>query len=690
MPLILVENGAHKGRSRRLDPPGPYVIGRDPAVEIHVPDPMASRRHCLIELKDGAFLLRDLGSSNGTLVNGQKLEEHPLKAGDRILAGETLLTFLGEDSKDPLAGRRLKGYEIMERVGRGGMGTVYRARQTSLERCVALKVLSPELVEDPNFVEKFIEEARSAGRLSHPNIVMVYDIDDDVLDGQRIVYYSMEFMGGGSVEDLLNRQGPLPTQKALEFALETARGLQYAEQVGLVHRDIKPGNLMIHENGSIKIGDLGIATRSSRTGSLASQKGGVSGSPHYISPEQARGQDLDSRADFYSLGASIYQMLTGKTPFSGTTLKDLLLKHVKEPAPDLAAVLPGLLPPAVPALVARLLEKNRDLRPASARQLILAIEDAIGSLQAPAEPPRPSRQWRISLHAIIAAAVTVAVLGSLAGGIALTARWVRHRAAEAVLRSDIEGLQKSFERQGGVNLQELETDLQRVEGNPLALGSGGFRDSVEDIRRRLETLKQERRARMEKEASAAKALAGIRAGIPEDLASIGSLKALEALLQPLEVFRKEQAGTPAATEAALEISRIREALRTLEQKHRRAEDALRSHLIPAETFLASTPPRFREALTRFREAPLEIQGTPSEDSLRERIAEVTARMVLEARTWAADALKASDAGRSEKAAADLEKLKDRVEGEALDVLEAALKRIRQDESGSGGGEKKQE
>src|SRR2546422_223983 len=232
MPLILVENGPQKGRRVVLDTPGPFAIGRDAAAEICLPDPLMSRRHCAIEARGESYALKDLKSANGTFVNGERVAEQPLQLGDRIQAGETQLTFLADESADPLRGRALKGYQLLERVGRGGMGTVYKARQMSLERLVALKLLSPEMVEDPAFVARFLDEARSAARLNHPNIVMVYDIDETVIDERRVVYYSMEFMSGGSVEDLLNREGPLPPERALEIALATARGLLYAEQVG--------------------------------------------------------------------------------------------------------------------------------------------------------------------------------------------------------------------------------------------------------------------------------------------------------------------------------------------------------------------------------------------------------------------------------------------------------------------------
>ena len=343
MPEIIIENGPEKGRRVTLDGEGPFVFGRDSSAAIPVHDPMASRRHCRIERRmsekrKATFFLVDDTSANGTYLNGARQKEHALQRGDRIKIGETLFTFFPNRVNDPLIGKTISGFEVLERVGQGGMGTVYKARQLSLDRLVALKVLSKELASNQSFIEAFHREARAAGQINHPCIVQVYDVDTIQLDDQEITFFAMEFMPNGSVEDLLNKEKRLKQSVALSIVLETARGLEFAERHGMVHRDIKPGNLMLADGGIVKIGDLGIARRA-ESGSKVSQKDGVSGSPHYISPEQARGLDLDSGADIYSLGVSLYHMLAGRPPFLGTKPRELVLKHIHESVPDILSLI---------------------------------------------------------------------------------------------------------------------------------------------------------------------------------------------------------------------------------------------------------------------------------------------------------------------------------------------------------------
>ena len=674
MPLILVENGAHKGKSFALSPPGPYAIGRDHSTEICIPDPLISRRHCMIEMKSGVYTLRDLGSANGTQLNGQRVAERALKLGDRILAGETLLTFLGEDASDPLVGRRLSGYEILERVGRGGMGTVYRARQVSLDRLVAIKVLAPELVEDPTFVDRFLEEARSAARLSHPNVVMVYDIDDEVLDGMRVVYYSMEFMVGGSVEDLLYREGGrLPPDRALRIVLETAQGLAYAEQVGLVHRDIKPGNLMIHESGIIKIGDLGIATRSVRAGGPAAQRVGISGSPHYISPEQARGLDLDSRADLYSLGATLFHMLVGRPPFDAADLKELLLKQVREPPPSLLEARPDL-PEGIASLVANLLQKSRDQRPASARALIAAVEACLDEIRFAGGSRRgPAAAFKYVLMAIASFVLILALVGT---GVFAWHKYHQMGAERALAEEKYQDKVEDARTALGVGrIEDAEKLLQELDRDP------AFRTDFPQLLSEAEALRQSasearaKRARERQEAEGDRALADLREKMPRDLGSARAVGELEELIPPLEKLTADHPGTAAARAAQEEESRIRTAIHALEQRIERGEDALRSLFITAGTFLDSRPPRFREALEKLRSPPAEIRGTPSEKALAERLSAVTAQMNRAADQWVAEAQGTAARGDATGAIRTLERLRDRVEGKALEKLEEAMKKI---------------
>lgn len=403
----MVENGPDKGKSFTVPADGPSDAGRDPSIPIPLRDDMASRRHFQIVGRGGGYYIRDLGSSNGTLLNGTLLEkEARLAPNDRIEAGETRLTFVDEQPH-PLLGKEVAGYRILDRVGRGGMGTVYRAMQTSLDRVVALKILAPHLVKNSSFINLFIREARAAGALSHPNIVQVYDVG---VQGD-VYFFSMEYIPDGSVEDVMNKEKVIPLSRALRIVRDAARGLEYAESKGIIHRDIKPGNLMVGQGQVVKIGDLGIA-RSTGGETTVSQKDGVSGSPHYIAPEQAQGKDIDHRVDLYALGISFYQMLCGKTPFAGGTPREVILKHIKEePQPIMERVQD--LPAEVATLVHELIAKNPAQRVPSASALLARLVPLIDryGIDGAANDDSPGLPWRK-----IASTLAVAALLLAAGG----------------------------------------------------------------------------------------------------------------------------------------------------------------------------------------------------------------------------------------------------------------------------------
>ncbi|RUA08365.1 MAG: hypothetical protein DSY81_09695 [Bacillota bacterium] len=363
MPRIVAEKGPDRGSTWSIREQGVLLIGRDSSAQIALRDEEISRRHCQIEFRDRQWLLRDLESTNGVLLNGELITEPTaLKHNDHIEVGITRLTFLSDD--DPLLGSEIGGCRIEQRIGRGGMGTVYRARQQSLDRPIALKILSEKYTSDPQFIEMFIREARAAGRLSHPHIVQVYDVGKE--GAQH--YFTMELVAGGSVEKVIDEGGAISVDQAMRIARDAATGLEYAEKQGVVHRDIKPGNLMIATNGAVKIGDLGIARTTDESG-VASQQDGVSGSPHYIAPEQARGEAIDQRADIYSLGATLFHCLAGRTPYRGAGAREVILKHIQsKSAPDLSEMAPEV-PAEVCELVARMMSPDPSGRPANARVL---------------------------------------------------------------------------------------------------------------------------------------------------------------------------------------------------------------------------------------------------------------------------------------------------------------------------------
>src|SRR3954468_22976182 len=204
-----------------------------------------------------------------------------------------------------IAGR----YELEELVGKGGMSTVYRAKDRLLERTVAIKLLHEHFSRDEDYVERFRREARAVARLSHPNIVTVIDRGEDA--GRQFIVF--EYIDGENLKQLVEREGPLPVADALELALGVARGLAFAHEQGLVHRDVKPQNVLLNGDGRPKVTDFGIARSLDVAG--VTQTGTVMGTSHYMAPEQASGRRVDAQSDVYSFGAVLYELLTGEVPF---------------------------------------------------------------------------------------------------------------------------------------------------------------------------------------------------------------------------------------------------------------------------------------------------------------------------------------------------------------------------------------
>lgn len=228
-----------------------------------------------------------------------------------------------------MIGKLLGGrYEILEQIGGGGMALVYKARCRLLNRYVAIKVLRDEFVEDIEFVEKFRMESQAAASLSHPNIVNIYDVGTDEYDGKTTHYIVMEYIKGVTLKEKIKKEGKLSIGEAIEYSKEVASALREAHRNNIIHRDIKPQNIMVDENNRIKVMDFGIA-RAATSSTIASTTE-VLGSVHYFSPEQARGGYTDERSDIYSLGIVMYEMVTGELPYKGESPITIALKHVQE------------------------------------------------------------------------------------------------------------------------------------------------------------------------------------------------------------------------------------------------------------------------------------------------------------------------------------------------------------------------
>ncbi len=279
----------------------------------------------------------------------------------------------------PAAPRVVGGFEILALLGRGGMGEVFRARQAGLDRIVALKVMAPKLTSDPVFSERFVREARAAGALRHPNVVRIYDAGVDV--ATRSSFMALELVEGEDLAAIVKREAPLEERRALEIALAVARGLEHAHEHGLLHRDVKPGNVLVTREGTPKLTDFGLAKHTEGEASLTST-GFIVGTPLYMSPEQANADPLDIRTDIYALGTMLYEMGTGTLPFSGSPV-GILARKLNDDMPDPRDANPALSP-SFSRLVAALTARDRDDRTATPSDAIRLIEDTLAGPGAPA------------------------------------------------------------------------------------------------------------------------------------------------------------------------------------------------------------------------------------------------------------------------------------------------------------------
>jgi tRNA A-37 threonylcarbamoyl transferase component Bud32 len=329
-------------------------------------------------------------------------------------------------------------YEVEDLVGTGGMSSVYRARDTVLERRVALKILHQHFTDDPEYVERFRREARAIAGLNHPNIVTV--IDRGELDNHQFIVF--EHVPGENLKDFVRRRGPLPVDEALALIGQIARGLAFAHEHGVVHRDVKPQNVLLDESGTAKVTDFGIA-RSLDPGDGLTETGTLLGTSEYISPEQAGGQRVDARSDQYSLGVVLYELLTGEPPYSGDNFMAVALKHVRDPVPRVRDRRTDV-PASVEAIVSRAMAKRPEDRFPSTEDMLAALEAAAEGGPGPSEGAtgviprgersRPPRRRRLSplwaaLVVVAAGALVLALIlanrdggsGGAVGSVKLTA-----------------------------------------------------------------------------------------------------------------------------------------------------------------------------------------------------------------------------------------------------------------------------
>ncbi|MDX3245999.1 Stk1 family PASTA domain-containing Ser/Thr kinase [Streptomyces sp. ME18-1-4] len=270
--------------------------------------------------------------------------------------------------------RRLGGrYELGHVLGRGGMAEVYLAHDTRLGRTVAVKTLRADLARDPSFQARFRREAQSAASLNHPAIVAVYDTGEDYIDGVSIPYIVMEYVDGSTLRELLHSGRKLLPERTLEMTIGILQALEYSHRAGIVHRDIKPANVMLTRNGQVKVMDFGIARAMGDSGMTMTQTSAVIGTAQYLSPEQAKGEQVDARSDLYSTGCLLYELLTVRPPFVGDSPVAVAYQHVRE-EPQPPSVFDPEITPEMDAIVLKALVKDPNYRYQSADEMRLDIE----------------------------------------------------------------------------------------------------------------------------------------------------------------------------------------------------------------------------------------------------------------------------------------------------------------------------
>ena len=418
-----------------------------------------SRDGVSISLQDnGLYAITACGECS-VLFDGESTEQIEVSAKRGV-------TLVGDDCEieiiidaavtidDPLVGTVIGGHQIIERLGHGGVGIVYRALQLDLQREVALKVLNQKSTQQgADTIEAFKREAIAAGRMSHPNLVQVYSVGEE----NGAYFFGMEIVDGGDAEAHLERFGAFSEAQAIDVICQVAEALQYAASNGLVHRDIKPENLMFSSDGRVKLADLGMSSTRELVGGTA-----VGGTPHFMPPEAiATPEAVDQRSDFYSLGCTLFRLITGATPFSGNSVKEILLAHRDAEIPQLSDYVANASNDAQ-EMVEWLMAKKQDERPQSATEIIDFCNDVLA----------PQKRSPILLIAVAVLAIGATAFTLLNQNNDSKTQVVVEKVIDTGLASEVERLQAELN----------DAERARLEAEKARLDTAAERDTGEALK----------------------------------------------------------------------------------------------------------------------------------------------------------------------------------------------------------------
>lgn len=365
------------------------------------------------------------------IVDGRTRDEATLIAGQASLGHSLPGRAIGtvEVGAEVLPAREVGRYRIVEKLGEGAMATVYKAFDPSINRSLVIKFLHANLCENPEYRKRFLREAKAAGALAHPNIVTIFDVGEI----ENRPYIAMELLGGVPLDQMMPQGNELPLGDALVIALQIANALDYAHSKGIYHRDVKPANIMrLPDRNTVKLVDFGIALVSASDASDRTVAGTIMGTPHYMSPEQARGEQSDARSDLWAVGVILYQLLTGKRPFTADSIATLMLR-ITQDAPQPVGELRKDVPPSLRRIVARSLNKQPDKRFQSGRELADALRHVLREL-APSQGADRGKRRGIPLKLKFAMAMATIVAATMA----LTSVFVTHRQYQTMLKQTVD------------------------------------------------------------------------------------------------------------------------------------------------------------------------------------------------------------------------------------------------------------